>query len=159
MSLQGVEPVEDPLLGTNITAERSCSNMMDGFLVTSQVTRPGKVRSAGFASGWIHQGAFVARRGVGLILKLRRCHRPLVMLVLAAFRLVVGPISLRLLLPNIGKAVAEIGDIRQVHSHRVTITEGCECGHGVLLSRHHVWVARGGVSLMLLARVRNLSKT
>lgn len=70
MSLQGIEPVEDPFLVTDITAERSGSNMMDRFLMTPQVTRPGKVRSAGFASGGIHEGAFVARRGVGLILKL-----------------------------------------------------------------------------------------
>lgn len=159
MSLQGVEPVEDPFLVTDITAERSGSNMMDRFLMTPQVTRSGKVRSAGFASGGIHQGAFVARRGVGLILKLQRCDRPLVRLVLAAFRLVVGPISLRLLLPDVGKAVAEIGNVRNVHGHWVTGTQGCKCGHGVLLSRHHIRVARRRMGLVLLVRVRILSTT
>lgn len=159
MSLQGIESVEDTFLVTDITAERSRSNVMDSFLVTPQVTRSGKVRSAGFASGGIHQGAFVARRGVGLILKLQRCDRPLVRLVLAAFRLVVGPISLRLLLPDVGKAVAEIGNVRKVHSHWVTGTQGCECGHGVLLPRHHIRVARGRMGLVLLACVRDLLPT
>lgn len=157
MSLQSVEPVEDPFLVTDITAERSGSNLMDSFLMTPQVTCPGKVRSAGFASGGIHQGAFVARRRVRLILKLQRCHRPLVRLFLAAFRLVVGPISLGLLLPDVGKAVAEVGNIGQVHSHWVTGAEGCECGHGILLPRHHVRVARGRMGLVLLTCVSNRS--
>lgn len=60
MSLQGIEPVEDPFLVTDITAERSGSYMMDGFLMTPEVTCSGKVRSAGFAGGRIHQVAFVA---------------------------------------------------------------------------------------------------
>lgn len=157
MSLQGVESVEDPLLVTDITAERSGSNMMDRFLMTPQVTRSGKVRSAGFASGGIHQGAFVARRGVGLILKLQRRDRHLVRLVLAAFRLVVGPISLGLLLPDVGKAVAQVGDVRNVHGHRVTGAKRCKCGHGVLLSRYHIRVARRRMGLVLMVLVRTLS--
>lgn len=159
MSLQGVEPVEDPFLVTDITAERSGSNMMDRFLMAPQVTRSGKVRSAGLASGGIHQSAFVARRGVGLILKLRRCDRPLVGLVLAAFRLVVGPISLRLLLPDVGKAVAEVGDISNVHGHGVPGTQSCESGHGVLLSRHNIRVARRRMGFVLLLCVRILLTT
>lgn len=159
MSLQGVESVEDPLLVTDIAAERSGSNVMDRFLMTPQVTRSGKVRSAGFASGGIHQIAFMAQRGVGLILKLQNCDRPLVRLVLAAFRLVVGPISLRLLLPDVGKAVAQVGDVRNVHGHWVAGTKGCKSGHGVLLSRHHIRVARRRMGLVLMVRVRILSTT
>lgn len=64
MSLQGIESIEDPLLVADITAKCSGSDVMDRFLMTPQVTRSRKVRSAGFASGGIRQGAFVTRRGV-----------------------------------------------------------------------------------------------
>lgn len=59
MSLQGIESVKDPFLVADITAKGSSSNMMDRFLMAPQVTCSGKVRSAGFASGWIRQSAFV----------------------------------------------------------------------------------------------------
>lgn len=65
----------------------------------------------------------------------------------------VGPISLRLLLPDVRKAVAEVSDVGNVHGHRVACTKGGKCGHGVLLSGHHIRVAGRRVGFVLLYRL------